>query len=97
MYRRAREVAKKYNVALMCVSQASVEAEGRTRLEYSMMEGSKTAKASEGDLILGIGKHTQSDDDDPNTMRFINVSKNKLSAWHGMVAFNLEANGRCVE
>ena len=97
VYRRAREVAKKYNVALMCVSQASVEAEGRTRLEYSMMEGSKTAKASEGDLILGIGKHTQSDDDDPNTMRFINVSKNKLSAWHGMVAFNLEANGRCVE
>lgn len=96
VYRRAREMAKRHECALVAVSQASADAEGRTRLDFSMMENSKTGKAAEADLIIGIGKHAQSDDGEPNTMRFLNISKNKLSGYHGVVPCNLLENGRYV-
>jgi len=80
LYRSLRETAKKCNCAIFGVSQASAEAEGRTRLNYTMMEGSKIGKAAEADLILGIGRHDQEEDDH---LRFITVSKNKISGWHG--------------
>ena len=96
VYRRAREMAKRHECALLAVSQASADAEGRTRLDFSMMENSKTGKAAEADLIIGIGKHGQSEDDEPDTMRFLNVSKNKLSGYHGVIPCNLMKNGRYV-
>lgn len=96
VYRRAREMAKRHECALVAVSQASADAEGRTRLDFSMMENSKTGKAAEADLIIGIGKHGQSDDGEPDTMRFLNISKNKLSGYHGVVPCNLLENGRYV-
>ena len=96
VYRRAREMAKRHECALLAVSQASADAEGRTRLDFSMMENSKTGKAAEADLIIGIGKHGQSDDGEPDTMRFLNISKNKLSGYHGVIPCNLLENGRYV-
>jgi hypothetical protein len=50
-----------------------------------MMEGSKIGKAAEADLIIGIGKHASMDDDEPDLSRFLTVSKNKLSGWHGTI------------
>lgn len=91
LYRQGRELAKRHECALLAVSQASAEAEGRTRLDFSMMEGSKTGKAAEADLIIGIGKHAASEDDAPDTMRFLNVTKNKLSGWHGVIPCNIQA------
>ncbi len=96
VYRRAREMAKRHECALVAVSQASADAEGRTRLDFSMMENSKTGKAAEADLIIGIGKHGQAEDGEPDTMRFLNISKNKLSGYHGVVPCNLLENGRYV-
>ena len=96
VYRRAREMAKRHECALLVVSQASNDASGRTRLDFSMMENSKTGKAAEADLIIGIGKHAQTDDSEPDTMRFLNISKNKLSGWHGVVPCNLTKQGRYV-
>jgi replicative DNA helicase len=90
LYRQAREMAKRHNIALIGMSQASADAEGRTRLDFSMMEGSKTGKAAEADLIIGIGKHSSQDDDEPNTARFLNISKNKLGNFHGVIACNIE-------
>lgn len=90
LYRQAREMAKRHEIALIGMSQASADAEGRTRLDFSMMEGSKTGKAAEADLIIGIGKHSAADDDEPNNVRFLNISKNKLSGFHGVVACNIE-------
>ena len=55
-----------------------------------MMEGSKTGKAAEADLIIGIGKHSSQEDDEPNNVRFLNISKNKLSGYHGVIACNIE-------
>ena len=97
VYRRAREMAKRHECALIAVSQASADAAGRTRLDFSMMENSKTGKAAEADLIIGIGKHGQdASEDEPDTMRFLNVSKNKLSGYHGVIPCNLMKNGRYV-
>lgn len=89
LYYRLRECSKKFNCALIGVSQASAEAEGRTRLSMSMLEGSKVGKQSELDLLLGIGRMTGGEDEnDPS--RWITVMKNKISGWHGTVQCNLE-------
>ena len=85
MYRQARELAKRHECALIGVSQASDAARNRTRLDFSMMEGSKIGKAAEADLIIGIGKSSGEEDDGPDNTRYLNVSKNKISGWHGMV------------
>lgn len=87
LYRRLRELAKKHNCAIFGVSQASAEAEGRTRLSYTMMEGSKIGKAAEADLILGIGKQALEEEDN---LRYITVSKNKISGWHGTVTCQIQ-------
>ena len=80
-------MAKKHNCAIFGISQASAEADGRTRLTYTMMEGSKIGKAAEADLILGIGKQDLEEDDN---MRFITVSKNKISGWHGTITCQIQ-------
>ena len=46
-----------------------------------MMENSKTGKAAEADLIIGIGNRTSNDAE--NNMRILNVNKNKITGWHG--------------
>jgi KaiC/GvpD/RAD55 family RecA-like ATPase len=92
LYRSFREMAKRLDCALLVVSQASNDARGRTRLSPFDMEGSKIGKAAETDLIIGIGKHEAGDVDDtePDTTRYLTVSKNKLSGWHGTVICNIQ-------
>lgn len=92
LYRSLRELAKRYQCALLTVSQASADAKGRTRLSPFDMEGSKIGKAAETDLIIGIGKHEAGDVDDsePDTTRYLTVSKNKLSGWHGTIICNIQ-------
>ena len=90
LYRSLRELAKRHDCALIGVSQTSAEAEGKTRVDFSMLEGSKTGKAAEADLIIGIGKASSGDDNEPDNRRFINVSKNKLSGFHGYVIAMIE-------
>lgn len=86
LYRQAREMAKRHNCAFLGVSQASDQASGRTRLDFNMMEGSRIGKAAEADLIIGIGK----DQDDESTVRYLTVSKNKLSGWHGTILCQIQ-------
>ena len=84
IYLGAREIAKRRNITLIGVSQANAEAEGSAILSFDMMENSRTGKAAEADLIIGIGK-AQQDGDTPNFMRNLNVIKNKINGWHGIV------------
>ena len=89
----ARMIAKQYNCAMFYMSQLSAEAEGKVLLNQSMMEGSKTGKAAEADLMLLIAKNPMRQEDDPNIedlQRHINVVKNKLSGWHGVVTCELD-------
>ena len=92
LFKSLREMAKRRNCALLTVSQASAEAKGRTRLSPFDMEGSKIGKAAETDLIIGIGKHEAGDIDDSevDNSRYLTVSKNKLSGWHGTIIVQIE-------
>jgi hypothetical protein len=72
------------------MSQLSAEAEGKIILNQSMMEGSKTGKASEADLMLLISKNPPMEGrEEDDLQRHINVVKNKLSGWHGYVTCQL--------
>ena len=88
----ARDIAKQYECAVFYMSQLSAEAEGKVILNQSMMEGSKTGKASEADLMLLIAKNPAVSEDDTmdDPMRHINITKNKLTGWHGKVTCMLD-------
>jgi hypothetical protein len=87
----ARQIAKTYECAVFYMSQLSAEAEGRTTLNQSMMEGSRTGKAAEADLMILIGKSPSVEgQEEDSPLRHVNIVKNKLNGWHGMV--NCELN-----
>jgi hypothetical protein len=87
----ARQIAKAYDCAVFYMSQLSAEAEGRSQLNQSMMEGSRTGKAAEADLMILIGKSaTVEGQDEDSPMRHMNIVKNKLNGWHGMVNCELD-------
>ena len=69
-------------MAIIGVSQANAEADGRTVLRFTQMAGARVGKAAEADLIIGIGKETEEGGSD-NGLRHIYVSKNKLGGKHG--------------
>ena len=86
----ARQIAKEYNCAIFYMSQLSAEAEGRINLNQSMMEGSKTGKASEADLMLLVAKDSPVEGiEDDGFARHISIAKNKLTGWHGRITCNL--------
>jgi hypothetical protein len=86
----ARQIAKTYNCAVFYMSQLSAEAEGRSQLNQSMMEGSRTGKAAEADLMILIGKSPSVEgQEEDSPLRHINIVKNKLNGWHGMVNVDL--------
>lgn len=89
LYCYAREISKRHDCLVLGVCQASAEAEGVTNLDFSMMAGSKTSKAAEADIIIGIGKNKMGIEDDP--YRQLCVSKNKINGWHGFVGAKLDA------
>ena len=87
----ARQIAKQYECAVFYMSQLSAEAEGKVLLNQSMMEGSRTGKAAEADLMVLIAKNPVVDGaEEEDTERHLNVVKNKLSGWHGVVHCELE-------
>jgi len=82
----ARRIAKRHDCAIFYMSQLSAEAEGKIVLNQSMMEGSRTGKAAEADLMLLLAKNPQlSDQAEEDNQRHINIVKNKLTGWHGIV------------
>jgi hypothetical protein len=59
--------------------------------QQNMMEGSRTGKAAEADLMFMISKNpTVEGQEEEDLQRHINVVKNKLSGWHGIVHTDLE-------
>ena len=88
---QARQIAKQQNCAMFYMSQLSAEAEGKVVLNQAMMEGSRTGKAAEADLMIMISKNpTVEGQEEEDNQRHINVVKNKLSGWHGIVHTDLE-------
>ena len=86
----ARQVAKAHGCAMFYMSQLSADAEGRVLLNQSMMEGSRTGKAAEADLMILIAKNPPVDgQEEEDNQRHLNVVKNKLSGWHGVIHCNM--------
>tara|TARA_X000001388_G_scaffold63942_1_gene49976 strand:- start:7315 stop:8538 length:1224 start_codon:yes stop_codon:yes gene_type:complete len=86
----ARQIAKEYECAVFYMSQLSAEAEGKIILNQSMMEGSRTGKAAEADLMLLISKNPmKGEHDEEDLQRHLNIVKNKLTGWHGIVSCEL--------
>jgi hypothetical protein len=87
----ARMIAKQHECAVFYMSQLSADAEGKVLLNQSMMEGSRTGKAAEADLMVLIAKNPVVDgQEEEDTQRHLNVVKNKLTGWHGVVHCELE-------
>tara|TARA_R100000458_G_C8253255_1_gene229785 strand:- start:293 stop:1519 length:1227 start_codon:yes stop_codon:yes gene_type:complete len=91
-YIRFRIIAKQYNCVLFAMSQLSAEAEGKVFVNMSMLEGSRTGKASEADILFCITKtpmvEGQQEDESPE--RHWLVLKNKLTGKHGKVITMLD-------
>ena len=87
----ARQIAKQYECAVFYMSQLSADAEGKVLLNQSMMEGSRTGKAAEADLMILIAKNPpkQDDGDVEDLQRHLNIVKNKLTGWHGVITCEL--------
>ena len=84
IYTGAREIAKRRECVVIAISQASADAHDRDTISFNMMENSKTGKAAEADLIIGIGcgAYSRTDNQD-NGSRTLNISKNKITGFHG--------------
>ena len=90
----ARNIAKQYDCAVIWMSQLSADAEGKVYVDQSMMEGSKTGKAAECDLMILISKNPQVEgQDEQDSQRHLNIAKNKLrGGWHGVVHCELDGD-----
>ena len=90
----ARNIAKQYDCAIIWMSQLSADAEGKVYVDQSMMEGSKTGKAAECDLMILISKNPQVEgQDEQDPQRHLNIAKNKLrGGWHGVVHCELDGD-----
>ena len=88
----ARNIAKQYNCAIIWMSQLSAEAEGRVNVNQSMLEGSKTGKAAEADLMILISKDLVIDgSEEEDLTRYLILAKNKLKGgWHGRIDVQLD-------
>ena len=89
----ARQIAKMYGCAMFYMSQLNAEAEGKVQLNQAMMEGSRTGKAAEADLMILIAKNPPLDglsEEEESPQRHLNVVKNKLSGWHGRILCELD-------
>jgi len=80
LYVSAREIAKKEQCLIIAVGQASADAQDVRYIDYSMADYSKTGKAAEADLIIGIGKDPGTKD---NLQRYLTISKNKIDGIKG--------------
>lgn len=76
----ARALAKSAGILSISITQAGESAEGKSHLDLSDIDFSKTGIPGAVDLALGLGA---SREDAHHGFRTINVSKNKLGGEHG--------------
>lgn len=86
IYIKARQIAIRHELAFFGATQASADADGKTTVTYSNAADSRTAKAAECDLILGLGRYAMGEEvSEEDHTRFITVSKNKITGRLGKV------------
>ena len=91
----ARNIAKQYKCCVLWMSQLSAAAEGIKHPDQSMMEGSKTGKAAEADLMILIAKEGfyEGQAEAEQAKRHLNIAKNKLrGGFHGPITCVLDGD-----
>lgn len=91
LYGKFRELAKKFDIPVITVGQASAEAENTKWLSLNHMDFSKTGKPGELDWAIGIGKLHKDTENGIDTIRYISLAKNKMNNGvhgHHSVYFN---------
>jgi replicative DNA helicase len=90
----ARNIAKQYNCAIIYMSQLSASAQNVVNVDMSMLEGSKTGKAAETDLMILISMNrVDNDTDEKDPERHLIIAKNKLKGgWHGRITVELDGD-----
>lgn len=78
LYARIREIAIKYNIAILSVTQAGSEADNKYYFGYNELYGSKTGKAATADTILCLGYQRPPQGAQDCGRRVINYAKNKF-------------------
>lgn len=78
VYAKLRELAKKYNVHILTVGQASQSAENKKWLLLTDLDSSKTLKPGEFDYIIGIGRTFEYSSSHVEDVRYLHLCKNKL-------------------
>lgn len=95
LYGRFRELAKKYDVPIITVGQASAEGENVKWLSLNHMDFSKTGKPGELDWAIGIGKLHKDSENGIDSVRYLSISKNKMNnGHHGK--FSVYFNSMCA-
>lgn len=90
VYVQAREIAKRYGIAVIAITQASNDAHDKLYYGFECLAGSKTGKAAEADVVITIGmKAIESTQGADNGIRVINLSKNKLTGNKNPVQYVL--------
>jgi KaiC/GvpD/RAD55 family RecA-like ATPase len=84
IYKLTRDISSRRDVCMFGICQASSDAHDKNHISFDTMEGSKTGKAAEADLIIGIGKKDDWEGKEDFT-RTLCISKNKLTGWHGII------------
>ena len=84
IYRTAREIAKRHGCFVIAISQAGAEADGKTFVTPTMLDGSRTGKFAEADIIIGVGAHVNVGGEEDMT-RILYVGKNKINGFHGAI------------
>ncbi len=89
LYERTRMLAKTCDCLVINVSQASADADDSFTVDYNCMENSKTGKAGEADIIIGIGGKNivlNPGDSLPRVVtRGLTISKNKINGWQSTI------------
>ena len=90
----ARNIAKQYGCAIFYMSQLSASAQNVVNVDQSMLEGSKTGKAAETDLMILISMNrVDYDSGEKDPERHLIISKNKLQGgWHGRITVELDGD-----
>ena len=87
LYNHYRSIGKIYDIPVLVVGHANTDGEGKKWLTFDHLDYSRTGKAAEIDVMLGIGMtHTEAE----QGVRYINLPKNKLSGIHAKITLGFD-------
>lgn len=97
LYREARAIAIRRNVAIIAITQAGAEADGKLHYSLNGLYGSKTNKQAHTDFIFGIGSLNPPAGQSDDGLRSLNFLKNKLKGPHKPILYRLKHNLSRIE